>query len=58
MNRVLVALWAMLLDFQTIWIIAAVLTRDVVAIFTIFASQRNFRTNIVTSHCRAFHLLT
>jgi len=57
MNRVLVALWAMLLDFQTIWIIAAVLTRDVVAIFTIFASQRYVRTNVVTSHCRAFHLL-
>ena len=58
MNRVLVAAWAMLLDFQAIWIIATILTRNVVTFFTFFASQRNFRTNIVTSHCRAFHLLT
>lgn len=57
MNRVLVAARAMLLDFQTIWIIATVLTRNVITFFTFFASQSNFWTNIVTSHCRAFHLL-
>ena len=57
MNRVLVALRAMLLDLKTIRIITAVLTRDVIAIFTFFASQGDFWTNVVTSHCRAFHVL-
>ena len=58
MHSVLIALRAMLLDFQTIWIIAAIFARNVIAIFTFFAGQSNFWTNVVASHVRAFPFST
>ncbi len=58
MNRVLIALWAMLLDFQSIRIIATVFARNVITIFTFFAGQSDFWTNVVASHVRAFQLRT
>ena len=50
MHRVLVALWAMLLDFKTVWIISAVLARNVIAVFAIFTCQSDFWSDVVTSH--------
>ena len=57
MNRVLVALGAVLLDLEAIRIIASVLARDVVAIFAVFTRESDLGTNIVAGHCGPFHLM-
>lgn len=54
MNCVLVALWAMLLNLKTIWIISPILTRNVVTILAVFACQSDLWTNVVTCHFLAF----
>jgi hypothetical protein len=54
MNSVLVALWTMLLNLEAVWIVAAILTRDVVAILAVFACQSDLWANVVASHVLAF----
>ena len=54
MNRVLVALGAVLFDLETIGIIATVLARDVIAVLAFLARQGDLRADIVAGHCRAF----
>jgi hypothetical protein len=53
---VLVASWAMLLDLKAVRIVTAILARDVVAFFAVFACQSDLWTNIVTCHVLAFRL--
>ena len=53
---VLVALRAMLLDLKAVRVIAAILARNVVTVFALFACQSDLWSNIVASHCRAFRL--
>ena len=57
MNGVLVALRAMLLDLEAIWIVTTILTRDVVAILAVFACQSDLWANVVASHVLAFRLI-
>ena len=57
MHCVLVALWAVLLDFKTVWIITTILTRNVVTILAVFACQSNLWTNIILSHVMCLSLL-
>ena len=57
MNGVLVALRAMLLDLEAIWIVTTILTRDVVAILAVFACQSDLWTDVVASHVLAFRLI-
>lgn len=46
MNRVLTANWAELVQLNTVWIVATVLTRDVVASFAVATGECDLWTNI------------
>lgn len=51
MHAVTAAARAVLLQFQTTWIIAAVLLRQVIAFLALCASHRNRRTDIFLLRC-------
>lgn len=50
MHRVRVAARAVLLELETIWVVTAVLARDVVAVLAVVARHRDLRANVVLGH--------
>jgi hypothetical protein len=53
-NRVLVALGAMLLNLEAVGIVAAVLARDVITVLALLAGEGDLGTDVVAGHSRAF----